>query len=291
MPKDIPQIQFKSKLSEINGIEVIRFEGIAKRQPELDHDPQKPHEVHFYQLIIYTKGTTEQLIDFVWHKAQKNSLFYIAKGQINAFQFNPEVEGYILLFTEEYFKKQLNNLPKDTTLRLLASHLFSPKIQIPKSSNVLDYINILFDEFDKISSSYNKKAIVDSLFTIILSKLEELKKEQTSYMKDSDKLSRFFEFHSLLKENYTYSRSAKFYANQMNITYKHLNEICQEVINNTAKQFIDEFLLLEAKRQLTNSGIRGTDLAYQLGFNEPTNFVKYFKKNTGLTPNQFKKSL
>ena len=87
------------------------------------------------------------------------------------------------------------------------------------------------------------------------------------------------------------SRNAEFYANQMNITYKHLNEICKEIINSTAKQFIDDFVLLEAKRQLTNSGIRSTDLAYQLGFREPTNFVKYFKKHTGLTPNQFKSSL
>ena len=68
-----------------------------------------------------------------------------------------------------------------------------------------------------------------------------------------------------------------------------LNHICKEVIQKTAKQCIDDFIILEAKRNLINSGIKSTELTYQLGFTESTNFVKYFKKHTGLTPNQFKK--
>ncbi len=247
MSKDFPKVDFQSKFPQINGIEVIRLEGISKRKSELSHNPEIPHQANFYQLIIYTDGVTEHLIDFVWYKAQKDSLFYISLGQVHSFKFNPEVKGYVLLFTESHFKKQLNNLPQDTTLRLLASHLFSPKMQIPASSNVLDYVSILFDEFHKVDGSFNKEAVINSLFTIILSKLEELKKEQTSYMRDSDKLNRFFQFHTLLKKSYTSSRNAKFYANQLNITYKHLNEICKEIINSTAKQFIDEFILLEAK--------------------------------------------
>lgn len=291
MSKELPQIYFKSKFPQINGIEIIQIEEIAKRKSGFDHDPEKPHIVDFYQIIIYTKGNTKHLVDFVWHTAQKNSLFYISKGQVNSFKFNPEIRGYALLFTGAYFKKHLNNLTKDTTLRLLAFHLFTPKINISVNSNVLDYVDVLYDEFYKIGGSFNKKAIIDSLFTIILSKLEELKQEQTSNMRDSDKLNHFFQFHSLLKENYKTSRNAEFYARKMSITYKHLNEICKEIIDSTAKRFIDDYILLEAKRQLTNSGKRSTDLAYQLGFNEPTNFVKYFKKHTGLTPNQFKHSL
>lgn len=291
MSKDLPQIKFKSKFPQISGIEILRLEGIAKRKSTLSHNPERPHQANFYQLIIYTNGATENLIDFVRYKAQKKSLFYISIGQVYSFKFNPEIRGYVILFTEEYFKKQMNNLPNYTTLRLLASHLFTPKTQIPSNSNVLNYVNIMFDEFHKTGDSFNKKTTVDSLFTIILSKLEELKQEQTSYIRDSYKLRRFFQFHSLLKDNYTTSRNAEFYASQMNITYKYLNEICKEITNSTSKQFIDEFILLEAKRQLTNSGIRSTDLAYRLGFNEPTNFIKYFKKHTGLTPNQFKNSL
>ena len=88
--------------------------------------------------------------------------------------------------------------------------------------------------------------------------------------------------------HFTESRNADFYAKKMNITYKHLNVICKEVVNITAKRFIDEFVILEAKRQLINSAVKSTELAFSLGFEEPTNFIKYFKKFTGLTPNRFK---
>jgi len=59
----------------------------------------------------------------------------------------------------------------------------------------------------------------------------------------------------------------------------------------TTKQLIDAYVILEAKRKLSIENIRVQQLADELGFDEVTNFVKYFKKNTLLTPSQFKKSI
>ena len=126
------------------------------------------------------------------------------------------------------------------------------------------------------------------MFNIIFSKVEEIKKNQTNYIQESDKLSLFLSFQNILKNDYTLNRNADYYAQNLNITYKHLNIVCKEVINKTAKQYIDEFVILEAKRNLVNSTIKSTELAYLMGFEESTNFVKYFKKHTGFTPNSFK---
>ncbi|MEX0287617.1 MAG: helix-turn-helix domain-containing protein [Flavobacteriaceae bacterium] len=230
------------------------------------------------------------MVDFVWHKAKKNSLFYLSKGQINAFKFTEGLEGFIILFTEEYFKTQLNKLPKNAVIRLFTSHLFSPKIQVPESANVGSYIHFLFEEFYHDRDEFNKKNIVDALYTIIFSKLEQLKQYQTFHLTETDKLEAFLKFKSLLETHFRESRNADFYAKKMHITYKHLNSICKDVADVTAKKFIDEFMILEAKRQLINSNIKSTELAFSLGFEEPTNFVKYFKKYTGFTPNTFKKN-
>lgn len=99
----------------------------------------------------------------------------------------------------------------------------------------------------------------------------------------------FLKFKNILEKEYIISRNADYYAKKINITYKHLNVICKGIVSITAKQFIDEFVILEAKRKLINSSIKSTELAYLMGFEESTNFVKYFKKHTGHTPNQFKK--
>ncbi|RLJ67186.1 monovalent cation:proton antiporter-2 (CPA2) family protein [Lacinutrix venerupis] len=134
-----------------------------------------------------------------------------------------------------------------------------------------------------------KNNLYESLHAIIFSKLEHLKQNETLHLRYERKVVIFLNFKSLLEANFSTNRNADFYAKKLNITYKHLNEICKEILNVTAKQFIDAFVILEAKRLLINSEIKSTELAYKLGFQEPTNFVKYFKKHTKFTPNSFKK--
>lgn len=287
--KDIPHIAFKTKSSEVEGVEIFRIEDLIQRKGQLDHNPEKAHQLKFYMMVFYTHGRSKQLVDFVWHEVKKNTIIYLSKGQVNSFKFNEGLKGYMILFTESYFEERLNKLPSDTTIRLFTSHLFSPKIQMPETSNVPGYIKFFFEEFYNKEANFNKKNIINYLYNIIFSKLETLKQEQTFYLKDSHKLITFLKFKALLEENYNKSRNADFYASKLNITYKHLNVICKEVINQTAKQFIDEFIILEAKRKLINSSIKSTQLAYSMGFEESGNFVKYFKKHTGLTPNNFKK--
>lgn len=289
MTTEIPKISYNPKYAQVEGVDIITIESLIKRKDDLDLHPGVPHRLGFHMLVLYTEGETEQFVDFVWHKVVKNTLLYIGKGQVNAFKFNENLKGILFIFSESYFKEQLNKMPKDTAIRLFTSNLFSPKIQIPISSNVLNYMELFHDEFSNNKEEFNKKNILDHLYIVLFSKLEQLKKYQTISIKESGKLEFFLEFKTLLEQNFTKSRNADFYAQRMNITYKHLNTICKEIVDVTAKQFIDEFIVLEAKRKLINSSIKSTELAYSLGFEEPSNFVKYFKKNTGLTPNSFKK--
>ncbi len=289
MAKELPSIPYKSNVSFDYGIEILTIESLRDRLEDLDHNPERPHQLAFNMIVLYTSGSSKQMVDFVWHDIRENTLLYVSKGQANAFKFEEELRGYLMLFTDDYLKEQLNKLPRNEIVRLFTSHLFSPKIQIPESSNVGHYIDLFFKEFYKNSNVYNKRMICDSLYTIIFSKLEELKQFQTFHVKQSNKLELFLRFKNLVEANFTKSRNADFYASKLNITYKHLNSVCKDIVDITAKNFIDEFVVLEAKRRLINSSIKSNELAYRLGFNEPTNFVKYFKKFTGLTPNSFKK--
>lgn len=289
MQKDIPHIVFDSKKPDNNGVEILTIESLSVRKNEIAHNPEKAHQLAFNMIVFYTEGKSKQLVDFVWHEVKPNTIIHLSKGQINAFQFHEDLKGYILLFTDDYLKKQINSLPKNELIRLFNAHLFSPIIQVPKDSNVSKYLQLFHEEYANIEEDYNPENTYNSLYSIIFSKLERLKQYQTFHLKTSDKINTFLAFKSLLENYYTQSRNADFYAEKLNITYKHLNTICKETLAITAKQFIDAFVVLEAKRLLINSEIKSTELAYSLGFEEPTNFVKYFKKHTGFTPNSFKK--
>lgn len=289
MHKEIPHIVFDSPKPENSGIDILTISSLAERKDDITHNPEKAHQLAFNMIVFYTAGQSRQLVDFVWHDVKKNTIIHLSKGQINAFQFSDGLEGYIILFTEDYLKKQINTLPKNEVIRLFNAHLFSPIIQVPEDSNVSNYIQLFFQEYSNIQEDYNQENTYSALYSIIFSKLERLKQYQTFHLKRSDKLNSFLAFKSLLEIHFNTSRNADFYAEKLNITYKHLNSICKDLVTITAKQFIDAFVILEAKRLLINSEIKSTELAYSLGFEEPTNFVKYFKKHTGFTPNSFKK--
>jgi len=290
MTKDIPHIKFNPATADNFGFEIVSIEKISKKIDNNGHNSELPHQLKFYNLIYFTKGSGRHFIDFNWYPVRKNTLVYLAKEQVNAFDFSTDLKGYCMVFTEEFFVSCFSNLTEDFVFRLFNPQLFSPILQIPKESDFVDYFNLLRKEFNS-KKSFNQNEIIKSLLTILISKAENIKQNQSKSFKDSSKLLVFQKFNSLLENHYTESRNASFYANKLAVTYKHLNSICKELMNKTAKSIIDDFIVLQAKRKLINSDIKSTQLAYNLGFEDPTNFTKYFKKLTGLTPKSFLKSL
>ena len=290
MTKDIPHIQFNASTNKNFGFEIIPIEKIAREKDKYNHDPELPHQLKFYNLIFFTHGTGRHFIDFNWLPVKENSLVYLTKEQVNAFDFSNNLKGFCIIFTEQYFVSCFSKLSKDFVFRLFNPQLFSPILQIPKQSDFVSYFNLLQKEFNN-TASFNYKTIIDSLFVVLVCKAEDLKKSETLHIKDNLKIKVFQKFISLIETHLPKSRSAVFYARELTITYKHLNEICKVLVHKTAKNVIDDFVVLQAKRNLINSDLKIVEIAYKLGFEDPTNFSKYFKKNTGLTPNLFIKSI
>lgn len=290
MRKDIPKIKFNAESETNFGFEIVPIEKIKQNKLLYDHNPELPHQLKFYNLIFFTEGEGKHFIDFNWYPIKKNNLLYLTKDQINAFDFSENLKGFCLLFTEDFFIECFSSLPNRVKFRLFNPELFSPILEIPEESDFKNYFNLLKKELLK-TVVFNQKAIVKSLFIILTSKAEYYKKHQTLHIKSSSKIKLLQKFTTLLDQKHAESRSADFYATELTITYKHLNTICKELLHKTAKNVIDDFIILQAKRNLINSTIKSNQLAYKLGFEDPTNFAKYFKKHTGLTPISFKNQL
>lgn len=77
----------------------------------------------------------------------------------------------------------------------------------------------------------------------------------------------------------------------LQISYKHLNNIVKKCTNKTAKEFIDDFVILEIKRFLCSTSLSVKEIAFKCGFDEQTNFLKYFKKLANDTPSNFRQNL
>ena len=94
--------------------------------------------------------------------------------------------------------------------------------------------------------------------------------------------------YSLIEKHYKDEKQITFYSEKLNISQKHLNRICQTLLNKTASSILSQRIILEAKRLLINKEFTINNVAEELGFFEISYFSKYFKKYTLLTPSIFR---
>lgn len=287
--KKIPEITFwKNQKLQINGFQFYILENLINEELNpVDHSPYLPHRLNFYALLIIMDGEVNHVVDFKVHTLREGDVMVISKGQIHAFEEGAKYKGYLVVFSEAFMQKYMAQSSIAQINHLYNYFLKQEKINNPEYNQFL--FNKLKEELKSTSSSLPN--IIAALLTVYLLKLNDENSRTVTLSKDSKHLEYFNRFKLLVEQNYTKTRDAKVYASDIAISYKHLNEVCKEIVKTTAKAFIDKYVLLEAKRMLVSTSLSAKEIAFSLGFDEPTNFLKYFKKHTSLTPVEFRNAL
>lgn len=133
----------------------------------------------------------------------------------------------------------------------------------------------------------NNIVMVRALLKVFLLKLIQLKEHEFSSQDIHQK--RVYDFLMLLESNYQQIRNTDFYAGKLGISSKRLNQILKEKLSKTGMQLIHDRLILEAKRSIIHSEKTIKEIAYELGFSDRPYFSRFFKKQTGQTPEEFHK--
>jgi AraC-like DNA-binding protein len=100
----------------------------------------------------------------------------------------------------------------------------------------------------------------------------------------------FRQFIKLVSENYTQQRQVIFYADQLCMSPKYLSKLVKDVSGKSALEWIDSYVLLEAKHLLKYSNMSIKEIVFRLNFSNQTVFYKYFKAHTGMTPTDYRNS-
>ncbi len=257
-----------------------------------DHNPFLPHRIKFYSILFILEGEGYHYIDFKKYRYEKGSVIFISKEQVHAFEMNLKREAYFLLFTEEFLSKGNTSSNLMKSLSLYNYHLYPPVYQLEEKElsvfhNLVKKIKI---EFDSPEDSLSEEIIHSSL-RIFLCMAERIRKRNQSLAPKSKYHEEYLRFQTLLKGHILESRKVNYYSEKMLISSKKLNRITQEILGKTAKQYINDFLIIEIKRLLMNTSYSIKEIAFETGFDQTTNFVKYFKKYTGLNPGEFRKQI
>lgn len=143
-------------------------------------------------------------------------------------------------------------------------------------------LKLLNEEYEQENSNL---LMMKALLKVFLLKLIQLKEHHFTLQDINEK--RVYELMLLLENNYLKERNANFYAEQLGISAKRLNQILKEKLNKTAVQLIHDRLILEAKRQIIHSENTIKEIAYNLEFKDHSYFSRFFKLHTGQTPQEF----
>lgn len=250
---------------------------------------ENSHRHNFYLLVLFTQGNGIHKIDFNTFEIKPGSLFIIKPGQAHSWKLSKDIDGYILFYTEALYQlyfgtKKLEEYPfyhpsKNT------SHIH---FKDDEQKDLLFYFKLLIQE-----SKSNKSRKMDKLLNLIDIIHIEIARKQLAENSHSLQTynSKIKLFNELIEQHYLNKKAPSFYAAELNISLKHLNRICKELLNKTVTEIITQKVILESKRRLTFSEQSVSEIAAALGYINYSYFTKLFKKATGLTPTQFRVDL
>ena len=144
---------------------------------------------------------------------------------------------------------------------------------------------MIYKEYFLIKNEGRQELLQTLLRTFIVKVQSQLARVEKRSNKESK--AQFIQLQKAIDQNIGHTRSATDYVNMLGTTYHQLNSIVKGVTNKSLKVFIDDTLILNAKRLLCDKGSNINEIAFMLGFDEPTNFTKFFRKQEGLGPKEF----
>jgi len=257
----------------------------------------KPHIHSFYQVIWFKKGMGKHSVDFKTYDVFDNAIFFVAPNQVHYFDENTDYEGVLLHFNQLFLVQDQSPLDFFLNCNLFNNPYQQPSCCIGTGiDDILDkYVSQIKDELEN-EETFGKEMILGNY---LKSFLIQIQRRKNQFEQAADPLSPIFDekrmqlmkFINLIDENYKKGYSVAEYARLLHISSRSLSDLTQQQLNKTPSQMIQERIILEAQRLLLYSNFNINQVGYRLGFDDASYFVKYFKKYTGVSPSEFKKSV
>lgn len=251
---------------------------------------QKPHIHSFYQIIWFTSGKGKHHVDFNTYDVEDNTIFFVSKGQIHCFD-NNEYEGCIIHFNESFIADDRNYINIFLKHNIFHSFEKEPLFRIKQqdSKELLNIVTQMQSEMwtpNQFAHSEYLKVLLN-LFLIIVQRFG-IRKDCNGLTLNNASHTLFVNFRQLLEANYRNIHTVTDYAGKLNVSTKTLTNCVKDISHQTPLGIINDRLILEAKRLLAYSDKTVNQISFELGFDDPSYFVKFFKRLTKLSPGEFR---
>lgn len=246
---------------------------------------QELHRHNFFFVLVLEKGAGEHIIDFVVHAVDDYTVFFMRPGQVHQLTLKSESRGYLLRFNADFYSPVEG--PAALVFRKV-SHKNYCKLDTNRFKKVFSILTAVFQEYNEKQERYKEviKANLEILFIELTRQSRypgNLQQHNNPYAQE-----RLEALLALLQANITTMKQVSQYAGMLHLTAYQLNSITKETLGKTCSELINEQLILEAKRQLLATSNQVNQIAYYLGYEDVSYFIRFFKKHTGYSPEVFR---
>lgn len=251
---------------------------------DLVHDLHK-HDFYFVLAVLEGEGVHE--IDFVQYPVHSHSIFILRPGQVHQLQLTAGTQGFLMEFDLSFY--QPKSTIKEHRWKKASGKNFC-EFEAARFGRLLTYLSTIFNEYAEKQEGYSEaiRANLDLFFIEYLRQSRNtgsIAKSENGYLQE-----RFEELVSLLETNIVTMKSVSQYADLLNMSSYQLNSITKASVGKTISDLIDEQIILEAKRYLLATHSQIKEIADHLGYEDPSYFIRFFKKHTGHSPDTFRKN-
>lgn len=268
-------------------VEVFPFSDILRRSPV--EKVQATHRYDFHVLLLVTEGAPIQVVDFEPVQCAPGSILILRPGQVHSFGADLHWEGWLVFFRPE-FVPTVSDIPADLAPGRMLDRM-PDHISVGR-----DDFRATMDAIIAMAEDARSGAPVETVHTLLryqlctlILRLDLLNgRQRAASPQRSPSLKRFARLRELLEANLSGWHKVAPYAQELGCTQKSLNRATRDAVGLGAKDYIARRIVLEAKRLLAHTDRPVYLIAEGLGFDEATNFSKFFRKNAGQAPAEFR---
>ncbi len=251
------------------------------------YDVSLPHRHNYCQALIFLKGGGKHEIDFNAYVIKSQSLHFVYANQVHVVRRAAGSTGFSIMFAEEF-------LPEGCSVRDF--YFFKTGACPVMNLRAKDFSEIKAT-LESIQTEYfshlaKKREVLQALFHVFLIQAQRLqdKTEKVQAVKSS-KHEFAEQLEQLIEKNFQLHWRAHDYARPLNVSVTQLNFLCKQHFSKSTETLIQDRLLLEAKRLLVYSEKSVKEICFDLNFDDPAYFIRFFRKHTGITPLEYRKSV
>jgi AraC-like DNA-binding protein len=254
----------------------------------LHQNRQRPHRHDFYQIFWMRHEAPSFNIDFYHFPIEADALVFVPPGAVHNFGEMKAAEGFILSFQEDFLEAEGHSVDLFAECPALDPAQICTVLAIPEPSvEIVDgYCTRMFEELSKKREGY--RTVTAALLRLLFVEIRRCLSSQSvpsSFHKYSSLTARFLRMlNSRPYQLTTASEVARF----LGVSRSWLNQLVRQETGKNLTDHLRSRLILESKRLLAHSDLNVSEIAYQLGFEDPSYFTRLFRQIAARSPREFR---